>query len=89
MAKKTNAFKTISARLRYARESRKLTNGELAKISKVSPTTITQIESKPHRQVFVKTAYKLAKALEISAAWLCWGEEDPSHETLPLAKKNI
>ena len=74
MAKKTTKKKGISQytlpeRLKYLRISREMTQADLAKISKVSQSTIAQIES-GRKDPSINTLKQIATALEIEIAVL-------------------
>jgi len=65
----TNTGKSFGARLRSARELKKLTQGELAARSGLTPAAISQLESDEREPAF-KTLTRLAKALEMSVGAL-------------------
>ncbi len=77
MAKKKAASKdkavsleyNLGERLRYLREQRKLTQAELAKMSKISQATIAHIE-KQTKDPSVETLRKISEALDIHVATL-------------------
>lgn len=71
MAKKTvkTPEYSLSERLKYLRESRKLTQGGLAKIAGLSQATIAHIE-KGSKDPSVETLNKIASALDIHIATL-------------------
>lgn len=70
-------METIGARLRNARQRRLLTQEELAKASGIQVVTISRIENdRQESQPRLTTVRKLAKALEVEAEWLMFGDED-------------
>ena len=70
MAKKKGISQyTLPERLKYLRISREMTQSDLAKISKVSQSTIAQIES-GRKDPSINTLKQIAGALEIEIAIL-------------------
>jgi len=62
---------TFGNRLRHARTLRKLTQGELARACGLSQGAIGNYESDRRRSA--KEVFRLAEALNVSAAWLAMG----------------
>jgi transcriptional regulator with XRE-family HTH domain len=71
-------MKTLSERLRYARESANLTQSELARAVRVSPSAINQIEKGGTKSLKAPTALAIERVTGISAEWLMSGVGDPS-----------
>ncbi len=60
---------TIGKRVRLARNNKKYTQKQLARIINSSQTYISQIEAGKHRLSF-NTAVAIARALDVSVEWL-------------------
>lgn len=65
---------TLPERLKYLRIQRELTQADLAKVSKVSQSTIAQIES-GRKDPSINTLKQIAKALDIEIAILFASDE--------------
>ena len=64
-------MKTFGARLRYARELRKLTQKQLAQASGLSQGAIGNYENDSRRNP--KNVFRIAEALKVQPAWLAMG----------------
>jgi transcriptional regulator with XRE-family HTH domain len=64
----------IAGRLRYAREKLALGSRELSTKAGLSVGTVSSLESGHVTRVELRTMLRLADALGVSRAWLCWGE---------------
>jgi transcriptional regulator with XRE-family HTH domain len=65
---------TFAERLQLSRKRKVLSQGELARLAKVAPESISRFEA-GERMPRHPTARRLAEALEDDAAWLMYGEE--------------
>lgn len=65
---------SLAERVAYLRKKRSLTQAEVAKLTKLSQSTITQIEN-GKKDPSIETVQKLAKALDVHVAVL-FAEED-------------
>jgi len=73
---------TFGNRLRHARTLRKLTQGELARACGLSQGAIGNYESDRRRSA--KEVFRLAEALNVSAAWLAMGSGPMEPPRAPL-----
>ncbi|RME18058.1 MAG: XRE family transcriptional regulator [Bdellovibrio sp.] len=77
---------TLPERVRYLRQSRELSQAQLAKKAKVSQSTIAQIES-GRKDPSISTLKKIAKALEVEIAILFASEDVLVFDLKKLRKK--
>ena len=72
-------------RLRKARERRKLTTRDLAKLASVDHTWISRLETGERQNVSLQVALRLAQALDVSLDWLVarhgWGSAEGKPHT--------
>ncbi len=62
-------------RLEAARRRKVLTQEELAKLAGVSPVTVHRLETGVNESPRPATIRNLAKALDVEAGWLLFGDE--------------
>lgn len=56
----------IVNKIREAREAQNITQGKLAEMVGISRVALSRIENSDHPTMYAETAYKLAKALNVS-----------------------
>ncbi|CAN5298218.1 hypothetical protein BH23CHL1_BH23CHL1_19120 [soil metagenome] len=66
---------TIGERVRWARKRRLLSQEDLSAASTLPVVTISRIENDHPSEPRPSTIKKLAQALDVSPAWLMFGEE--------------
>ena len=67
---------TVGERVRHARLSKALTQGELSESSGIPVVTISRIENDRYGTPRPRTLRRLSDALDVSPAWLLFGEQD-------------
>lgn len=72
---------TIGSRIKQKRTEKKITQTELEKLSKVSQSRISDIETDSAKAITLEESGRIAKALEVSIDWLYNGDES----TKPIA----
>src|SRR5437660_4711331 len=77
---------TLPERIQYLRERRNFTQAELAKLSKVSQSTIAQIE-KGKKDPSISTLKKIAQALDVNLAVLFASDDVHVFDMSRLRKK--
>ncbi len=81
-AKKSYGCQHVGARLRQTRGDRAYSVRALGELAGVSGAAVSAIENKPHMPSLA-TIEKLAKALDVSPAWLAFGAETaPQAQTI-------
>lgn len=70
-------MKTVGARVRWARESRGLTQAELDEVADLSCGHTGSIERGTRETPSSGTVTKLSRALKVDAAWLMFGGKRP------------
>lgn len=73
MAKRRVFPSDVGVRLRAVREALSVITRELAAEAGICPAAVSHIESGATRDPCVGTVARLAKALEVEAAWLAYG----------------
>ena len=66
---------TIGSRIKQKRTEKKITQTELEKLSKVSQSRISDIETDSAKAITLEESGRIAKALEVSIDWLYNGDE--------------
>lgn len=72
----THEVATLGTRLKYARELRKLSQGELAERSGVDQGLISKLERKRRGGLDADTVVRLARGLGVPVGWLLASEGD-------------
>jgi transcriptional regulator with XRE-family HTH domain len=81
---------TIAQRLRAARERKNLSQSDLSERAGLSRKTCTAIESgSADRDVYVATIEKLAQVLDVSPAWLAFGQDDSEYRIAGLLQELV
>jgi transcriptional regulator with XRE-family HTH domain len=76
-------MRSITDRLKWARETAGLSQRRLAKVADLSEAVVRHLEGGTTETIETKTALKLSGALGCSVGWLLAGEGDaPTEESL-------
>lgn len=80
----------IAQRLRAARERKNLSQSELSERAGLDRKTCAGIEKgKADRNIGVLTIERLARALDVSPAWLAFGQDDSEHRIAGLLQELV